>query len=145
PRGPPFVPALPTPRSVMYCPVATPAGTWIDSSWSPRMRPSPRHFLHGVWTMRPSPWQVGHGATVTNWPKNERCARRTSPAPPHVLQISDFVPGSAPLPEQRSHGSRSLIEIFLSTPVATSARVSGIVSLTSCPERGPLLLSDPPP
>ena len=38
----------------------------------------------------PSPEQVGHGATLTNWPKNERCARRTSPDPLHVVQRCGF-------------------------------------------------------
>ena len=80
------------------------------------MRPSPRHFLHGDATMRPSPRHVGHGATVTNWPKNDRCARRTSPLPLHVAHVCGFEPGSAPLPSQRSHGSSSLRLIFFSTP-----------------------------
>jgi len=28
--------------------------------------------------------EVGHGTTVTNCPKKDFCARRTSPWPPHV-------------------------------------------------------------
>ena len=35
--------------------------------------------------MVPSPAQVGHGATLTNCPKKERCARRTSPVPEQEL------------------------------------------------------------
>src|SRR5256714_2013727 len=143
PRGPPRWPAFPTPRSVMYCPVATPGGTSIEISRSSRNRPSPRHFLHGVCTVVPSPLHVGHGATVTNCPKNERCARRTSPLPLHVAHVCAFEPGSAPLPVQRSQGSSSFALIFFSTPVATSARVSCIVTLTSAPAR--TLPPDRPP
>src|SRR5690348_6176839 len=99
------------------------------------MRPSPRHFLQGVCTMVPSPRHVGQGATVTNWPKNERCARRTSPLPLHVGHVSGFDPGSAPVPPHLSHGSSSFALIFFSTPVDTSANVSGIVTLTSAPLR----------
>src|SRR5215213_3692328 len=98
PRGPPRGPTLPCPRSVMYCPVATPGGTFSLIVRSTRTRPSPRHFLHGALTTCPSPAHVGHGATLTNCPKNERCARRTSPLPPHVVHVVGFVPGSAPLP-----------------------------------------------
>src|SRR5215469_12707564 len=123
PRSPPRGPALPRPRSVMYCPVATPAGTRIVTVFSARTRPSPRHFLHGVETTVPSPPQVGHGATLTNWPKNERCARRTSPLPPQVAQRWGVVPGSAPLPLHLSHASSSLSVSVLSIPDATSASV----------------------
>src|SRR3954462_4778431 len=87
--------------------------------------------------MRPSPRHVGQGATVTNWPKNDRWARRTSPMPEHVLHVSDLEPGSAPEPAHLSQGSRTLILIFLSTPVATSASDSGTVTLRSAPDRGP--------
>src|SRR5688500_3179377 len=104
PRSPPRGPALPTLRNVMYCPVATPGGirTWIV--WSARTRPSPLHFLQGDCTTVPSPEHVGHGATLTNCPKNDRCARRTSPEPAHVGQRWTVVPGSAPLPSHLSQG-----------------------------------------
>src|SRR5438046_5332131 len=95
--------------------------------------------------MPPSPWHVGHGVTVTNWPKNDRCARRTSPAPLHVGHVCDLEPGSAPLPSHRSHCSRSFIENFLSTPVATSSSLSWTVILTSWPPRGPAPPPDRPP
>src|SRR5205085_3978180 len=105
--------------------------------FSPRMRPSPRHFLHCDSMIWPSPAHVGHGATLTNWPKNERCARRTSPDPPHVVQRWDLVPGSAPVASHLSHGSSSFALMVFSTPVATSTSVSGTTTLTSDPPRGP--------
>src|SRR5688500_2515079 len=101
------------------------------------MRPSPLHFLHGDCTTVPSPEQVGHGATLTNCPKNERWARRTSPDPAHVAHRCTDVPGSAPLPSHLSHGSRRRALIDRSAPVATSASVSGTVTSMSAPEREP--------
>src|SRR5215210_5333273 len=109
------------------------------------MRPSPRHFLHGEAMTVPSPEQVAHGATLTTWPKNERCARRTSPLPLHVVQVAGDEPGSAPLPSHRSHGSRSRTVTVFSTPLATSMSVSGIAILISVPLRGPALPVTPPP
>src|SRR5712671_5612043 len=108
PAGPPRGPTFPTPRIVMYCPVATPAGTRTSTCFSPRTRPSPRHFLHGEAMTVPSPAHVEHGATLITCPKKDRCARRTSPVPLQVEQVAVDVPGSAPLPSQWSHGSRSL-------------------------------------
>src|SRR5688500_1499688 len=105
--------------------------------WSPRTRPSPRHFLHGDWTTFPSPEHVGQGATLTNCPKNDRCARRTSPAPLQVGHRCAVDPGSAPVASHLSHGSSSFALIVFSTPVATSPRVRLIVTLTSDPVRAP--------
>src|SRR5690348_4751799 len=133
PRGPPRCPAFPTPRNVMYCPVATPGGTSILISRSPRIRPSPRHFLQGVWTTVPSPLQVGQGATVTNWPKNERCARRTSPLPLHVGQVVGLSPAPAPDPLNRSQGPGALPLTCPPTPVRPSARVGGVGPLPPAP------------
>src|SRR5690348_2372930 len=121
PRSPPRGPALPTPRSVMYCPVATPAGILTLIVLSPRTRPSPLHLRQGEAMVVPAPLHVGHGDTLTNWPKNERCARRTSPVPAHVGQRCGVVPGSAPDAAQRSHGSSSFMLIARSTPVADSS------------------------
>src|SRR5918911_3316351 len=100
----------------MYCPVATPGGMLSMIVCSSRSRPSPRHLLHGDVTTTPSPAHVGQGATLTNWPKKDRCARRTSPVPPHVVHRCGFVPGSAPLPEHRSHGSSSFTVTLFSAP-----------------------------
>jgi hypothetical protein len=95
--------------------------------------------LHGVLMTVPSPAQVGHGATLTNWPKNERWARRTSPLPWHVVHVTGLEPGSAPEPSHRSQPSSSLAGICFSTPVATSASVSGTPTFTSDPCAAPAL------
>src|SRR5687768_2050183 len=115
----------------MYCPDETPAGICTGIVWSPRPRPSPRHFLHGALMTTPSPEQVGHGTTETNCPKKERCARRTSPPPLQVRQVAGVVPGSAPLPSHLSQGSSSFTENVRVTPVATSSSVSSTVIFTS--------------
>ncbi len=83
----------------------------------------------------PRPPHVGHGATLTNCPKNDRCARRTSPVPAHVGHRCGFVPGSAPDPLHASHVSSSLTVNDFSTPCATSASVRSATSLMSPPER----------
>src|SRR5258708_12326413 len=103
----------------MYWLVATPAGTLTMISRSARVRPSPRHFLHGDWTIRPSPLHVGQGATVTNCPKNDRCARRTSPAPLHVPHTWLEVPGSAPHPVHPSQLPTTFTLTFRPTPLPT--------------------------
>src|ERR1700687_5300727 len=122
-----------------------PAGTRTTICFSALTRPSPRHFLHGEGMIVPSPEQVGHGATLITWPKNERWARRTSPLPPHVAHTVVDVPGSAPLPSHRSHGSSNFTVTVFSTPVATSASVNGIGILMSDPVRGPPPRPPPPP
>ena len=92
---------------------------------SPRTRPSPRHTSHGSEMIVPSPAQVGHGATETNWPNMLRAARRTSPLPSQVVQVVGLVPGLAPLPSQLSQRSRRLeLDGLLDARCATSARVS---------------------
>src|SRR5689334_12825008 len=138
PRGPPRGPTLPTPRIVMYCPVATPAGIRTAICFSPRIRPSPLHFLHGAATTVPSPEQLGQGATLTTWPKKLRWARRTSPVPRQVVHVVGFDPGSAPRPSHRSQGSSNFTVTVFSTPLATSVSVIGIAILMSEPVRGPV-------
>ena len=69
----------------------------------------------------PSPAQVGHGDTETNWPNMLRAARRTSPLPPQVEQVVGLRARlGAAAAEQLEQRSRVLsLTVFL-TPVATS-------------------------
>src|SRR5450759_1343604 len=137
PLGPPRCTTLPTPRIVLYWPIATPAGIRTSISFSPLIRPSPLHFLQGDEITVPSPEQLEHGATLTTWPKKERCARCTSPLPRHVAHVTGDDPGSAPLPSHRSHGSSRRVVTVFSEPLAASNNVIGIAILMSVPERGP--------
>src|SRR6478609_4414094 len=117
----------------------------MATCFSPRVRPSPLHFLHGDAMTVPSPAHAGHGATLTTWPKKDLWARRTSPLPAHVEHVIGDDPGSAPRPSQRSQGSSSFTVTAFSIPVATSARVNGIWILMSAPVRGPPPRPPPPP
>src|SRR5688572_24116522 len=103
-----------------------------------RTRPSPRHFLQGELMIVPSPAHVGHGVTLITCPKNDFCARRTSPAPAHVVQRFALVPGSAPVPVHLSQVASSLTVTVFSTPLSTSARRRGMVIRISDPVRGPV-------
>ena len=73
--------------------------------------------------MRPAPPHVGHVAVVTTWPNNDWAERRIWPDPPHPGHVSWVVPGSAPLPEQRSQAARRGTSICFSTPVNDSSNV----------------------
>src|SRR5437867_13084975 len=86
-------------------------------------RPWPRQTEHGFFKIRPAPPHVGQVVLVTTWPKNDCAARRISPEPPHPGHVWGPVPGSAPLPEQRSHAARRATSISFSTPVKDSSKV----------------------
>ena len=101
----------------------TPAGISTTAERSPFTRPSPRHTAQGDWIdASPSPAQVGQGDTDTNWPNTLRVARRTSPLPPQVLQVTGLVPSAAPLPAQVSQRTRVLSLMVRFEPVATSVQ-----------------------
>ena len=44
--------------------------------------------------------QAGHGREAITWPRNDRVTWFTSPRPPHTSQVSGWVPGAVPSPEQ---------------------------------------------
>ena len=75
-----------------------PGGTLTRSLRVTCTRFCPLHVAHGVDTTSPSPSQRGQVVTLTNEPKMDCVARRTSPVPPHCGQRIGDVPGSAPLP-----------------------------------------------
>jgi hypothetical protein len=100
-------------------PSSMPAGIFTPSSFSARVRPSPRQFLHGLLLICPSPWQRGQGRATVRMP----WLMRTSPRPPQVSQVVLRVPTSAPVPMQDAHDSRRGIWIFVSRPAAASSSV----------------------
>ena len=67
--------------------------------------PAPRQTRHGSVGMRPSPWQRSHTTVRTIWPSSVWLTLCSWPAPPQRSQVSIGVPGSAPLPWQRSQRS----------------------------------------
>ena len=101
-------------------PSSMPAGIFTLSNFSVRSRPSPRHSLHGLLLIWPSPWQRGQGRATVRMP----WLVRTSPRPPHVSQVTLRVPASAPLPLHAPHDSSRGIWTFVSRPAAASSSVS---------------------
>ncbi len=73
----------------------------INSFLGTSTRFFPLHWLQGLLTTSPSPPQRGQ---VVIWVKKP-AERRTSPMPLHCGQRTGWVPGSAPLPEQRGQVS----------------------------------------
>ena len=86
------------------------------------IRPSPPHSSQGcLRDLCPAPPQVGQAPVRTSWPKAVRRTSRSSPAPPHVSQVRIGVPGSAPLPRQRSQVETASNETSRLAPVSTSS------------------------
>ena len=71
----------PAPRRVSRSvePSTTPAGTSTVYVLSAVIRPSPRHFAHGVVITSPRPPHRGHGLVDTIWPSTLWRTRRTWP------------------------------------------------------------------
>ena len=65
----------------------------------------PRHSEHGVSATLPSPPQTSQATARTTCPNGVRETARSWPEPPQRSQVSIGVPGSAPLPWQRSQAS----------------------------------------
>src|SRR5689334_5771808 len=94
----------------------------VVSPWS---RPSPPHAVQRSLMIFPSPLQFEQVLMFTNWPKTERETCRTSPDPPHTVQVMREAVDRAPLPPHVSHVFHRFTLSFFSTPVAISSSVSG--------------------
>ena len=94
PAGPPRRPASPLPASRIREPSFTPAGMFTRYFLSSRMRPSPWHVWHGFSITVPEPPQRSHGRVIENrpWPWD------STPRPWQTGQTTGCVPGSAPVP-----------------------------------------------
>ena len=113
-----------------------PAGICTSVGSVVRRRPRPRQAVHGVSMRAPRPRQAGQVEVCTNWP-NEVCETCwTCPAPPQVGQVVADVPGSAPLPWQRSHAATVSTSTSRVTPNAASTRVSSTAAAASPPRDG---------
>ena len=73
-----------------------PAGMLTDSERSSVTRPWPEHFGQGSLIVWPRPWHVGQVRSIEKKP----WVARTRPGPPHMAQVTGWVPGLAPEPEQ---------------------------------------------
>src|SRR5271169_4815371 len=79
--------------------------------------PFPWQLLHGFSKVRPAPLQCGHVCAMLKIPRD----LQTRPRPPHVAQVFNFEPASAPEPSHVSHLSSFVTEISLSQPSAASS------------------------
>ena len=82
-------------------PDSMPAGIFTSILFSLFTLPSPLQFLHGVFTISPSPWQFEQ---VLDMLKNPVLVV-TLPEPPHCGHVVLDVPGLIPLPLQASQPS----------------------------------------
>src|SRR5438270_8272086 len=87
------------------------------------IRPSPLQVEHGVATICPSPLQDSQSTTFTNCPKTDCWTRRSSPLPWHRGQVVGWLPGSDPLPEQRSQVFMTGMSIDFSAPKTASSKL----------------------
>ncbi len=71
----------------------------------------------------PLPWQVAHRRVAMMVPNTLRRTSETSPVPPHRLQRTGVVPGSAPLPPHASHTDKRSTGTSLVAPKAASSKV----------------------
>ena len=98
--------------------------------------------MHGVVTIRPTPPHCGHVPVRTNSPKTLRETCWTRPMPLHVVHVTGLVPGSAPLPLQRSQGTLTWKGTSRFTPLAASTSSISTSAAMSAPRAR---LVPPPP
>ncbi len=89
----------------MRWPSAIPAGTSIEIACVSTSRPRPWQRVHGRWAFLPSPPQTSQVIVRAIWPNGVRLTACRTPLPPQRSHVVIGVPGSAPLPRQRSQRS----------------------------------------
>ena len=143
-----MTPGSPFSRIRTLCPLSIPAGivTWIFLFLA--IYPVPRQSGHLSLTTLPVPLQSGQVWTFCTVPKKDCCVNTTFPLPPHLVHVSGFVPGLAPVPWQTAHSSFRTISISFSHPKTASSNVILTLVRRFAPFIGPslpLLLAPPPP
>ncbi len=86
----------------------------------------------------PWPAQDGQGREVITWPRNERVTWLISPRPPHTSQVSGWVPGALPSPEQVGHTTAVSTTSSRVAPKAHSLRSSSTRIVALRPRRARL-------
>ena len=138
PGGPPPGPVSPSPASWMCVPSSTPAGIRTLMVRRVRTRPSASHSGHGLRMTVPKPPQPGHGREVMTWPRNDRVTWLTSPRPLQTSQVSGWVPGAVPSPEQVGQTTAVSTTRSLVVPNAHSDRSSSTRMVALRPRRARL-------
>jgi hypothetical protein len=115
PAWPPRSPASPLPASRIREPSLTPAGMLTRYFLSSRIRPSPWQVWHGFSITVPEPPQRSHGRVMENrpWPCD------STPRPWQTGQTTGWVPGSAPVP--RHVGQAECVETETGTCAPSTA------------------------
>jgi len=89
----------------MRWPVSIPAGTSMLTACVSTSRPRPSQRVQRFSATLPSPPQTSQLTVRATWPKGVRLTACRMPLPPQRAQVLIGVPGSAPLPWQRSQRS----------------------------------------
>ena len=101
-----------------------PAGTDTMSFRVFVSRPLPRHCVHCLAMILPSPRQVPQVATWVNWPKMLWCDRRTCPVPLQAVHVAGVAPGSLRSPLHLEHVSLRRSSTGFSTPKTDSSKLT---------------------
>src|ERR687896_1900682 len=140
PGAPPRRPASPLPASRMREPSFTPAGMFTRYFLSSRMRPWPWHVWHGFSITVPEPPQRSHGRVIENSP----CPCDSTPRPWQTGQTTGWVPGSAPVPRQVGQAECVATETGTCAPETACSNDSETVVSRSRPRSGAGRVRAPP-
>ena len=127
----PPLPVRPCRRARIRAPSLTPAGTLTLQRPLATLDPRARHVGQGSSIERPEPWQVGHVCDMENRP----WFTATSPLPPHVAQVTGWLPGAAPDPLQVEHGAGPVSVTGTVTPAIASSKLRRTSVSRSAPRR----------
>ena len=141
-------PDLPLTGQLDVGPVLDPRGDPTLMVRRVRTRPSASHSGQGRRMTVPNPPHAGHGREVITWPRNERVTWLTSPRPPQTSQVSGWVPGAVPSPEQVGQTTAVSTARSLVAPNAHSDRSSSTRMVAFRPRlarlRGPRVAAPAP-
>ena len=141
PDGPPRSPASPLPASRIREPSFTPAGMFTRYFLSSRMRPSPWQVWQGCSITVPEPPQRSHGRVMEKspWPCD------STPRPWQTGQTTGWVPGSAPVPRQVGQAACVATETGTCAPSTACSKESETVVSRSRPRSCAGRVRAPPP
>src|SRR5215216_4460628 len=125
----------------MRDPSLTPAGMLTRYFFSSRIRPSPWHVWHGCSITVPEPPQRSHGRVIENrpWPCD------STPRPWQTGQTTGWVPGSAPVPRHVGQAECVATDTGTCAPATACSNDSETVVSRSRPRSAAGFVRTPPP
>src|SRR5215210_4786957 len=140
PGGPPRSPASPLPGSRIRDPSLTPGGMLTLYFLSSRVRPSPWQVWHGCSITVPEPPHWWHGRVIENrpWPSD------STPRPLQTGHTTGFVPGSAPVPRHVGQAAWVATDTGTCAPSTACSKDSETVVSRSCPRSAAGRVRAPP-